>query len=127
MKECAYCGHKNEDVALRCADCGTSEFACSNPTAGQEETAQEEVLVPGRPKLVIVMGMWMIYGLGLIGNAAVLLAVLTGSISGVAAFFGFWVSIGGGALCIYLLRRVVKNYSIQKKRAAEEAHVQRTV
>ena len=26
MKTCSYCGHKNEDAAVACSECGTSEF-----------------------------------------------------------------------------------------------------
>jgi RNA polymerase subunit RPABC4/transcription elongation factor Spt4 len=31
MKECAYCGGKNEDDAVRCSGCGTDEFKTDAP------------------------------------------------------------------------------------------------
>ena len=128
MKKCAYCRRQNQDDAAYCTGCGTSEFVLSNSGSGTprvEETAvpEEEVLVRDRPKLIIVVAIWLMYVPGLAANILVLILVLRGAIRGILGVFSFLVSIGGGALCVYLLRRVVKNYNIQKKRALDESVV----
>src|SRR5437016_3066257 len=33
MKTCDYCGHKNDDSAVRCSECGTEEFKELNKAA----------------------------------------------------------------------------------------------
>ena len=40
MKICAYCGHKNEDAAIFCSECGSSEFESVEraPSAQTEAT-----------------------------------------------------------------------------------------
>ena len=128
MKKCTYCGRENEDDVPHCAGCGTSEFVSPNsvsaiPRAEEEELSKQDLLVRDRPKLLIVAGVWLIYGSGFVGNILVLFAVLTGRISGIRGFFCFWLSISSGAFCAYLLRRVVKNYTIHKKRATDESVV----
>jgi len=127
MKNCAYCGRENDDSTSRCAGCGTSEFITAGPAATvsttEDKAIEPEVLVPDRPKFVIVAGIWAIHGQGLVGNLVVLVAVLTGAIRGILALLCFWLSLGGGALCAYLLYRVVRNYNIQKTRAVNGSFV----
>ena len=128
MKNCAYCGRENDDNAPHCAGCGMSEFVLANsvsavPKEEKREAPEEEVIVRDHPKLIVVAGIWLIYGSGLLGNIVVLIAVLTGTIRGIRGFFYFGFSLGCGALCVYLMRRAVKNYNIRKKRAADESVV----
>ncbi len=42
MKECAYCGGRNEDEAVRCSGCGTDEFKTDAPIATPKLDEQEE-------------------------------------------------------------------------------------
>ena len=42
MKECAYCGGKNEDEAVRCSGCGTDEFKTDRPADTPKLDEQEE-------------------------------------------------------------------------------------
>jgi hypothetical protein len=121
MKQCEYCGRENEDAALHCAGCGTAEFVSAVPRAAEDEVLNEEGLVRDRPKFVIVAGIWMIFGAGLVANILHICEFLTGTISGIFGFFYFCLSIGYGALCVYMLHRVVKNYKIHKQRAKNES------
>jgi len=47
MKICAYCGHKNEDAAIVCSECGSSEFESVEraPSARAEATESEALQV----------------------------------------------------------------------------------
>jgi ribosomal protein L40E len=42
MKECAYCGGKNEDDAVHCSSCGTEEFKTDAPVETPKLEEQEE-------------------------------------------------------------------------------------
>ena len=44
MKECAYCGGKNEDDAVRCSGCGTDEFKTDAPVKMPKLDEQEELV-----------------------------------------------------------------------------------
>ena len=43
MKECAYCGGRNEEDAVRCSGCGTDEFKTDKPVEPPKLDAQEEL------------------------------------------------------------------------------------
>ena len=44
MKECAYCGGKNEDDAVHCSSCGTEEFKTDAPVGTPKLEEQDEVV-----------------------------------------------------------------------------------
>lgn len=44
MKVCAYCGHKNEDTASVCSECGSSESDMRGPTELPPETTSDGLL-----------------------------------------------------------------------------------
>ena len=123
MKSCAYCGHENDDGAVRCTACGTSDFvnraSAALPGGELENVTKPELLPRDRPKLVIVAGLWMIYGTGFVLNLMGLCGCLTGSVGGDYAGFGVPLFIGGIVLCGYLMRRALRNYHIQKTREAK--------
>ena len=125
MKTCDYCGHENEEDAIRCSECGTSEFIDKQGGASESELEglEEEVLPRDRPKAVIVAGTWLIYGSGLIVNLLVLLLAMSGRFEALVGVFWFFGSLAGAGLCTYLLYRSLKNYNIQKRREAEESSV----
>jgi hypothetical protein len=125
MKKCTYCGRENSDDVARCVECGTTGLLVPDlpPTTtetGDEKVVKLETLVRDRPKFIIVAGIWAIYLPGLLGNILILFTVLTGTISGIPGVLLLLLSVGCGALCAYLLYRVVKNYNIHKQRAADE-------
>ena len=97
-----------------------SQIQATISKAENESVIKSDVLVRNRPKFVIVAGIWAIYGTGLIMNILVLIASLNGTIGGIQGLIYFWLSIICGSLCTYLLYRVIKNYKIHKKRAAED-------
>ena len=59
-----------------------SQLSAANPASEHTADIEPDELVRDRPKLVIVLGIWMIYGAGLIGNILVLKAALSGAIAG---------------------------------------------
>ena len=85
------------------------------------EGLEEELLPRDRPKAVIVAGTWLIYGSGLIVNLVVLSLAMSGRFEALVGVFWFFGSLAGAGLCTYLLYRSLKNYSIHKRRAQEEA------
>jgi hypothetical protein len=44
MKTCSYCGHENEDAALKCAECGTA-FPTSEPVDPQLTDPTESLVI----------------------------------------------------------------------------------
>jgi len=124
MKSCVYCGRGNSDDAAHCAGCGTAEFVVSDvpsPIKPEGETSIERnAVVRDRPKFVIVLGIWAMYLPGLAASIFVLFSVLAGNIVGARGFYCFLLSLGGCVFCTYMLYRVVKNYNMHKKRAAED-------
>jgi hypothetical protein len=111
------------DDAEEAEDILNPQIQAEASRAENKRDIKSDVLVRDRPKFVIVAGIWAIYGTGLIMNIFVLIASLNGTIGGLWGLIYFWLSIGCGALCTYLLYRVIKNYRIHKKRAAEESDV----
>src|SRR5437667_6719356 len=47
MKKCGYCGRENSEQAIKCAECGSTEFAAltpkPSPTGWERETAWEKI------------------------------------------------------------------------------------
>jgi hypothetical protein len=120
MKNCNYCGRANIDEATHCTGCGTSDFVTSDSQAVTSRTEKKRVvesddLVRDRPKFIIVVGIWTIYGLGLVMSILVLSALHSRATGGIFGFAYFGRTIAGGAICTYMLYRVVKNYMIHKK------------
>jgi ribosomal protein L40E len=44
MKECAYCGGKNDDDAVHCSGCGTEEFKTDAPAKPLKQDEREELV-----------------------------------------------------------------------------------
>jgi hypothetical protein len=80
---------------------------------------KSDEIVRDRPKFIIIVGIWTIYGIGLFMNILVVKAAVSGRIAGPWGLIYFWLSIGCGALCSYMLYRVVRNYIIHKRRSRD--------
>jgi hypothetical protein len=125
MKNCNYCGRENTDEAAHCTGCGTSDFVSPNLEAANsrtenDRTIESDYLVRDRPKFIIVVGIWAIYGLGLFINILVLAVLRARPIGGIRGFAYFWFRIGCGVFCTYMLYRVIKNYRNHKTLAEIE-------
>jgi hypothetical protein len=48
MKECAYCGRENEDAAVCCRECGTTEFEGDQAPSVVEKPAAAPIGLPPR-------------------------------------------------------------------------------
>jgi hypothetical protein len=66
--------------------------------------------VQNRPKLVLVIGVWVLFLPGLIGNALVLWSVFHGQLVGIKGVAALWLALAAGAVCAVMLYRVSKNY-----------------
>jgi len=120
MKSCANCGREVDDEAGRCLECGNAEFVTPSlltESSHASAPSKTEVLPPDRPKLIVVAGVWAIFGIGLVGNTIVLHDILTGGVGDTAGAFGLPLCLVCGWLCAYCIVRAVKNYRIQKERA----------
>jgi hypothetical protein len=98
----------------------SSQQQPKTPNNQKESVIKTEEIVHDRPKFIIVAGVGVIYGTGLILNIRLLILSLNGTFVGIRGFIYFWLSIGCGALCAYLLYRAVKNYQIQRRRMEKE-------
>jgi len=191
MKRCEYCGRENDDDAIKCRECGTSEFfvpapaptqprveqgegepgattppedsipelpipgesmicptchtlnvpgvafcrRCGGPlgfisTIGPLETAYAEGFayrqaVQGRPKFIVVLGMWLIFFPILVTMIAFSLSILkkgmegTGGLVGIIGFFLFWICVGFAVISAIMLCRVTKNFLTIPKRTLD--------
>ena len=72
-----------------------------------------------RPKFIIVIGIWIIFGLALVGQVRTLYFVSLFLREGLWKFIVFWLAIICPAISIYMLLGSVRNYLIQRQRAAE--------
>ena len=94
-----------------------SPLQTENLIAEGEREIKSDEPVSDLPKFIIVAGIWTIYGMGLIGNILVFAAVVSGRIRGIQGLIYFWLSLGCGAFCCYMLYRVIRNYIIHKRRS----------
>ena len=127
MKNCAYCGRENSDEATHCAECGsafTGSSRAPSPTKYSEaERAEFDKLLRDRPKLVIVMGIWAIFLPELLTNLLVIYLAISGPADNRASFLYVWLALGYCVFSSYVLYRVIKNYTIHKKRLETEHSV----
>jgi len=68
--------------------------------------------VEGRPKLLVVIGVWVLFFPSFVANVVVLLGVLGGLIGGIEGLAYFWFSLVGGAICSTMLYRATRNYIV---------------
>lgn len=66
--------------------------------------------VQNRPKPVLLIGVWVLFLPGLMGNGFVLWYVFRGEIVGIKGVAALWLALAGGALCAVMLYRVSKKY-----------------
>jgi hypothetical protein len=90
-----------------------------NLTEENDGIVKSDEIVRDRPKFIIIVGIWMIYGVGLCMNIIVIKAVVSDRIARPLGLIYFWLSIGCGAFCSYMLYRVVRNYIIHKRRSQD--------
>lgn len=82
MVECAYCGRENDDAAVSCRECGTTEFkvdktpsVADGPTAARPEdlAALVDLQKRGCTRLAMLLGFWL--GIMIVVNAVYLAPV----------------------------------------------------
>jgi hypothetical protein len=64
----------------------------------------------GRPKLIVLLGVWMLFFPGFIGNFVVLILAITAGVRGLTGFALLMLSIGCWSVCSIMLYRVTRNY-----------------
>ncbi|PYJ57319.1 MAG: hypothetical protein DME24_19570 [Verrucomicrobia bacterium] len=122
---CPACHTLNVPGVAFCRRCGGPLGFIS--TIGPLETAYAEGFayrqaVQGRPKFIVVLGIWLIFFPILITCTGVGFSILKGVIDGnggvvgIIGFFLFWICVGFGAISAVMLYRVTKNcLSIPKR------------
>lgn len=110
---CMSCLFPNRPEATWCKRCG----AAIGPTTSLVPTDAIRMLgqfyrgaVHGRPKPLVLAGVWVLFLPGLVANSIVIFSVLDGAIGGGTGVIGFWLALGGGAICYTMLYRVTRNY-----------------
>ena len=128
MKTCGYCGRENTRAAALCSGCGNGLAAtptASAPlTSGAAEARQAESdkLTRGRPRLVIVLGIWAIFLPALLTNLLVIYLAVSGPAENRTQFVyvSVWLALTACLACSYVPYRVIKNYTIHKNRSDME-------
>lgn len=109
---CASCQTVNDQGEVFCRECGAP--IVSPPISNPEQLKEAEVSLPlkareKRPKLVVVLGLWLLLFPTLILSAYVALDIAT-SYRNRSSFIPFWLVVG---LCLILaisLYRITRNY-----------------
>ena len=116
---CTTCHTFNVPDVAFCRRCGAPIGFIS--TIGPLETAYAEGFayrqaVQGRPKFIVVVGIWLIFFPVLVTMVAFSLSILkkglegTGGLVGIIGFFLFWICVGLAVISAIMLYRVTKNY-----------------
>lgn len=123
----------NADEEITCISCLTqlkrSESFCHECGAPVGVTATLDPLqairaegflfrraLEGRPKLIVLVGIWLLY-LPVLVISAIAAVYIIGHMRGFSGFLFFWVMIGLSCSAFVILYRITKNYiTIPKKR-----------
>jgi hypothetical protein len=84
------------------------------------EGAAYRKAVEGRPKFVVLLGVWLIFFPCLVVCLCLMLAIVVGLGSGVAGLIFFWLLCALGVICAVMLYRVTKNYISLPKQGNEQ-------
>jgi hypothetical protein len=102
MKSCPYCGHKNEDSAISCAECGTNLDAPSSPKA-------KSVLCSPGGWVCLIAAILALQGLIRLEFTPYDPSLGEGDYKRVSAALYFWLSLGVSLVLFgygfYLIRR----------------------
>jgi ribosomal protein L40E len=73
--------------------------------------------VQGRPKLIVVFGIWLIFFPCLLVSLGLILTILNEGIRGIVGLLFFWLFVGFGVICAVMLYRVTRNFLTKPKPA----------
>lgn len=111
---CQSCLQENNSEAINCRFCNAPLILSGNsdPVRGlPNEGYAYSKAVEGKPKLVVLIGVWvMFFPLLLITGYSALSVIFTDIGGGSLAFIIFWVSIAAFIFSFAMLYRVTKNY-----------------
>lgn len=118
---CASCAAANEAFALNCRKCGASLTATAtiDPLGSiQAEGMMWRKATEGRPKLIVLAVVWLVFLPVLLISAAMAVTVIRdgGELNG---FIFFWFSVGSAIVSSIFLFRVTYNFLMIPKRAIE--------
>jgi hypothetical protein len=66
--------------------------------------------VEGRPKLIVVLGIWLYFFPAFLVNLQLLAAILSGDFGGLRGLVLVWLALAGATVCASMLYRVTRNY-----------------
>ncbi len=111
---CQSCLQENNSEAINCRFCNAPLILSDNidPVKGlPNEGYAYSKAVEGKPKLVVLIGVWvMFFPLLLITGFSALSVIFTDIGGGSIAFIIFWVCIAAFIFSFAMLYRVTKNY-----------------
>jgi len=115
---CVTCHTLNVPDVAFCRRCGAPIGFIS--TIGPLETAYAEGFayrqaVQGRPKLIVVFGIWLIFFPCLLASIGLILTILNEGIRGIVGLVFFWLFVGFGVICAVMLYRVTRNFLTKPK------------
>ena len=118
---CTSCHAHNTPAAVFCRRCGAPISFIS--TIGPMETLYAEGFayrqaLQGRPKFVVVLGIWLVFFPAFLGFVGGMFLILGGFIviGGPAAFIFFALFAGLSAICAVMIYRVTRNFLTIPKR-----------
>jgi len=110
---CTYCLFPNLPEASWCKRCGASMSYAS--IVGPLDAALASGFmwrgaVRGRPKPIVLLGVWMLFFPSLLWNLLVALSILTFGMTGPALLAMLWFTVAYAAVAFRMLYQVTRNY-----------------
>jgi hypothetical protein len=112
----------NQQFAAFCHRCGTPIGTTATLDPLHVIQAEGHLLrkaIEGRPKLVVLVGVWLLFLPALVVSALYAVNLITAH-SSRADFVFFWCSVGLAYLSVVILWRVTKNYFTMPAKWKEE-------
>lgn len=108
---CPSCQTVNEQLEVFCHGCGTPLSLPATPDTSNITPAEGHLrkVRERRPKLVVVLGLWLVFLPFLVLAAITALDILLNYRTS-SNFMSFWLSVGSLCLSVFVLYRITKNY-----------------
>ncbi|MGI8786309.1 MAG: hypothetical protein ACR2HG_00925 [Pyrinomonadaceae bacterium] len=110
---CLSCMKENDDGAIFCKYCNAPLSLTNNPDPLQRlatEGAIYSKAVEGKPKLIVLIGVWVIFFPVLVFSVPMAISIAVGGESGSSSFLMFWLMIISAFFSATMIYKVTKNY-----------------
>jgi hypothetical protein len=115
--KCASCQTLNEPFVVFCVACGAPIQRAATPEATPKTLVEDQPLpkkLMRRPRLVVVIGLWMLCFPSMILSAFMMVDIIANYRTSSNIVF-FWLTVGTFLLTVFILFRVTRNYLLLAK------------